>query len=358
VRVARVIAKLEPGGAQLAAIRLTKALRDLGVESELHAGTATDAGRRLCERQGVEVEVWGGRGDLQYGCRRSFADWLWPRLAGADLVHAHMFGAWWAAAHAVGPRTPLVASEHNAVRWPGRPRTSEMTNALRRIDLFFAHGPAARRLVIALGLPAERLREGRSAVTVTDGTRPLPGLETPRLVYAGRLHEEKGPDVLIEALARLERPLPLYVLGTGPLEAELRSRANELGLGKRVRFAGWQHDAAPWIAGAAACIVPSRHDAWSQTAVQAMALGVPVVGSSVEGLPEVLGERRGILVSPEDPNALAAGIDALLAGRRRPDLKAARAYAGRFQPQEVAATYALEYEALFTPPAASAPVAA
>jgi glycosyltransferase involved in cell wall biosynthesis len=58
-----------------------------------------------------------------------------------------------------------------------------------------------------------------------------------------------------------------------------------------------------------------------------MALGTPVVGTAVEGLPDVLGGDRGILVPPEDPDALAAALADVVAGRRRPDLEAARRYA-------------------------------
>jgi len=80
---------------------------------------ATDAGVALARAHGIEPELMGGSEDLQRRCDPAFAAWLQPRLAGADVVHAHMFGAWWAAGHAVAPRVALVASEHNALAWPG-----------------------------------------------------------------------------------------------------------------------------------------------------------------------------------------------------------------------------------------------
>jgi glycosyltransferase involved in cell wall biosynthesis len=90
------------------------------------------------------------------------------------------------------------------------------------------------------------------------------------------------------------------------------------------------------------CVVPSRFDAWSQTAALAMSLGVPVVGTAVEGLPGVLGAGRGVLVAPEDPAALADAIEGVLSGR----LRAARLYARRFTPHVVAAQYAAAYSNL------------
>ena len=90
VSVVRVIACLEPGGAQLSALRLTIALGARGIEHRLFAGEVTDAG--LTRAFGVEIERYDG--GLQWEPSAEFAAWLEPNLRGADLVHAHMFGGW------------------------------------------------------------------------------------------------------------------------------------------------------------------------------------------------------------------------------------------------------------------------
>jgi glycosyltransferase involved in cell wall biosynthesis len=172
-------------------------------------------------------------------------------------------------------------------------------------------------------------------------------------VFAGRLHREKGPDLLIEALSLIERPPHAYLLGSGAEEPALRRLVRARGLGGLVHFRGWQSCPGRSLADAAACVVPSRHDAWSQTAVLAMGLGTPVVATAVEGLPAVLAARRGLLVPPADPAGLAHGIEALLDGRVQPDREAARRYALEFTPERVAASYAAEYEALAARPAYS-----
>jgi glycosyltransferase involved in cell wall biosynthesis len=347
LRLVRVIAKLEPGGAQLTALRLTAALARHGVRTRVLAGSATPAGVELCAAHGVEVEAWNREPDVQYGCSRAFARWLGPACEEADLVHAHMFGAWWAAARAVPAGVPLVASEHNALRWPGRPRLRQLREALRRVDLFYAHGPAARRVVLEHGLPPARLRPGLSPIGGLD-SQPRPQLPRRRVVFVGRLHAEKGPDLLVEALALMERPPPTVLVGAGPLESRLRRAVRDRGLERSVTFAGWQRRPGEWIAGAAALAVPSRHEAWSQAAVTAMGLGVPVVGTAVEGLPLTLGAGRGVLVEPGQPDALAAAIADVLAGRHRVDLQHARAYALRFSPERVAGVYAAAYRTLLT----------
>ena len=213
--VARVIAKLEPGGAQLSMLRVMRELRGHGIASSLYCGWATPAGIELARRHGAEPEIWGEGGNLQWVPEPRFAAWLGPRLAAADLVHAHMFGAWWAAARAAPAGTPLVASEHNQYLWPGRPRSAEMREALGRVDVFFAHGPGARATVIAHGLAPERVREGISPVVGTRA-RAAPGLPSPRIVFAGRLDPDKGPDILVEALGLLRDP---------PADADPRRRA-------------------------------------------------------------------------------------------------------------------------------------
>jgi glycosyltransferase involved in cell wall biosynthesis len=345
LKVARVIGILERGGAQLSAFRLTNALKAYGVETRFLAGDASPQGHAQARTYGIEVESYTGLTGLQWHPSQAFAEWLAPRLAGVDLVHGHMFGAWWAAARVLPPEIPLVASEHNTLTWPGAAHHAEMRTALARVDRFFAHGPAAATYVRALGMPADRLEAGESAIDGFESV-PLPGLPSPRIVMTARLAPDKAPDVLVEAIGLMPDPPPVFIVGAGRLLPELRGRVRALGLGSRVVFPGWRDAPGRWVAGASVLAVPSREEAWSQSAVLGMALGVPVVATAVEALPEVLGDGRGILVPPEDPEALAAALTDVLAGRARPDLAAAEAYAQRFTPERIAARYIAHYEAL------------
>jgi glycosyltransferase involved in cell wall biosynthesis len=353
MQTVRVIGNLEPGGGQLSALRLGKALGRRGWDVRFLAGSASQAGVELFRSHAVEVEVYGAARNLQYECDEGFSTWLAPRLAGAGLVHAHQFGAWWATTRAAPAAVPLVGSEHNAYQWPGQPPVSELRCALDRLDVLFVHGPTAREQLLALGVDRGLLREGRSEIDLIDVAKPA-RVPARRLVYAGRLHHEKGPDLLLEALALLTDRPALYMVGSGPLEPELCARARRLGIDSDVVFTGWRSRPAEWIAGASACVVPSRHDAWSQTAVLAMALGVPVVGTAVEGLEHVLSGGRGIAVAPEDPEALARALESLLQGRARTDLQAARRYAAKFTSERVADLYEHTYMELLGRPGAKA----
>jgi len=175
--------------------------------------------------------------------------------------------------------------------------------------------------------------------------RPLPGLPSPRLTFAGRFRGDKAPDVLVEALALIEAPPPAYLVGDGPERGALTRLIRARGLDAVVRLPGWSYEPGRYIAGASVHVVPSREESWSQSAVLALGLGVPVVGTAVDGLARTLGGGRGVLVPPEDPAALAAALSRVLAGER-PDPGPGRAYARRFTPSAAAAVYASAYRQL------------
>ena len=343
--ITRVVSKLELGGAQLSLLRVARALAPRGHRTRLFAGSATPAGVELARKFEIETEVMGSAKDLQWSCDPDFAEWLGPRLVGADAVHAHMLGSWWAAARTVPAEVPLLASEHNSYDFRGRPPWSAMAEVSGRIDRFYAHGPGARAGAARVGIPEDRIRRGVSPVAGMDARR-RPGLPTPRIVYSGRFSPDKGPDVLIDALALMAAPPPVVMLGAGVLEEDLRARVDALGLENVVCFPGWAEEPGPWVAGAAVQACPSRDESFSQTAVLAMALGVPVVGTDVDGFPETLGGGRGLIVPADDPEALAAALEGVLAGASRPDTTAAKAWARQFEIERVASVYERAYEEL------------
>jgi glycosyltransferase involved in cell wall biosynthesis len=175
--------------------------------------------------------------------------------------------------------------------------------------------------------------------------RPWPRLAWPRLTFTGRFRADKAPDLLVEALALLDPPPAAYLVGDGPLREALAGLVAARGLQTVVRLPGWSAQPARYVAGASVHVVPSREESWSQSAVMALGLGVPVVGTAVDGLAHTLGDGRGVLVPPEDPPALAAALARVLAGVR-PDPGPGRAYAQQFTPSAAAAVYLDAYRRL------------
>lgn len=160
--------------------------------------------------------------------------------------------------------------------------------------------------------------------------------------YVGRIAPEKGVETLGRAWADVERrhrSAHLVVAGGGGAEAALRSA---LAGAERVRWLGFRDDAPSVIAALDLLVVPSLTEAFGLVAVEAMAAGVPVVASAVEGLAEVVEDgRMGVLVPPGDPAALAAAIARLAsdAGARREMGEAGRRAAARYSLEAMAEGY-------------------
>lgn len=147
---------------------------------------------------------------------------------------------------------------------------------------------------------------------------PLP--ETgPRLVAIGRLAEQKGFALLVEAIALAAPALPdlhLTLVGDGPLRPQLETAIAAQGLSDRITLTGWADEARvrAELAKAQALILPSFAEGLPMVVMEAMAAGRPVIGTMIAGVPElVLPEETGQLVPAGDAPALAAAIRALAA---------------------------------------------
>jgi len=361
MQVIRVLGQLQPGGAQLSLLRVSRELeRRHGVRTTLVVGDATHDGMRLAQRYGVQPIAFRTRSalhplrNLQWERSRRFAAWLTDKLGGADLVHAHMVGAWWAVGQVIDPWTPFIATEHNQVNWTTQ-RIRSLQPIAGRIDRFYAMGPAAWQFAVKAGVRTDVIRPARSPVAGLSAT-PRDGLRTPRLTFAGRFSQDKGPDVLLEAICLLNRrDLSAYLLGDGRLRASLTDRLHRRGLSSRVFMPGWVDKPWTYIAGSAVHVVPSREEAWSQSAVLGLGLGVPVVGTHVDGLTNTLSQSRGVTVAPDDPRALSEAIADVLARRSPIDRQGAIRYARQFTTARVADFYLAEYQAVLTRAEALAP---
>ncbi|MEO7040259.1 MAG: glycosyltransferase [Gemmatimonadaceae bacterium] len=131
-----------------------------------------------------------------------------------------------------------------------------------------------------------------------------------------RFYPAKGIEHLIDAFAVVRRAHPgawLVLVGQGPEEAALRARAKELAIADRVVFTGFQRDAQAYVGGFDVAAVPSIEEGFGLVALEALALGVPVVASRVGGLPDIVVDGvTGVLVEPARPEALAGAIVRLL----------------------------------------------
>jgi glycosyltransferase involved in cell wall biosynthesis len=168
---------------------------------------------------------------------------------------------------------------------------------------------------------------------------PAPG-DRLHLVLPGRLVAEKGHLDLLAALALLgdrADDLSVTFAGDGPCRPAIEEALRRLGMAERIVITGaLPHAEMLRVIGSAdLVVVPSRYEGFGLTALEAMALGRPVLASTAGGLPEVVGPA-GVLVPPADPPALAEALGELLDD---PDRRARLAEAGR---RRAAAEFALQ----------------
>jgi len=134
---------------------------------------------------------------------------------------------------------------------------------------------------------------------------------------AGRLSPEKGQRYLLQALPNLVGRIPrllLILLGEGRERPELERLATELGIRKHVLFAGFKKDIRPWIEACDLLVNPSLTEGTPNVVLEAMALGTPVIATSVGGVPDLVEHlTSGVLVAPGDSSVLAGAVHALFA---------------------------------------------
>ena len=203
------------------------------------------------------------------------------------------------------------------------------------------------RWIVAQGWSGERVHYVPNFVS-EDVAEPMPRarLATPAgmplALTLGRLHPNKGFDVLIRALASLPA-LHLWIAGEGPLEAELKALAEQSGVAGRVRFLGWRDDVPALFAAADLFICPSRHEPLGNVVIEAWAQGLPVIAAAAQGPRELIeDECNGLLVPIDDSAALAAAVNRLLgdpAAAAALGARGRRAYESRFTESAVVARY-------------------
>lgn len=253
--------------------------------------------------------------------------WSIRRLAkGRDVVHLHSSKAaalGRVAVATLGRRRPAVVFTPHYWSWlvggkmAGLYRWIERRLA-RRCDAIVAvserEASEGREVLGPLG-HLTLIHNGVDRVRFSpDGVRAERDPETPLVVLVGRLSEQKGQDLAIEALARLShRTARLRLVGAESAHGErarLEALAASLGVADRIEWRGQVDDAAPELRAADVVIAPSRWEGMSLVYLEALACGTALVVADVFGSEIV--ESAGTIVPRDDPVALAGAIDALL----------------------------------------------
>ena len=259
-----------------------------------------------------------------------------------SLVHTHSsVDSWLGALAAKTLALPIVRSRHVSIRILRR-----RALVYRLADRIITSGEAVRSVVVGAGIPPERVVSIPPGV---DTARFHPGVsgkavraelgipaERPVVGLVANIRGSKGHNVFLEAAREILRAAPdarFLIVGEGVGYAEVKRRVSAMGLDGAVTMTGFRRDIPEVMAALDVLVLPSiRSEATSQVIPQALAVGTPVVASTVGGNPELIeDEVTGRLVPPGDSHALAEAVLSLLADRVR-----ARALAGAGQARALA----------------------
>jgi glycosyltransferase involved in cell wall biosynthesis len=262
-------------------------------------------------------------------------------LAGADVVHTHDRRAWLLAgplARGLGAR--LVHTYHGVPEelagmvGAHGPRARAKTSPLRRAWLLHGHlrleswlarlgtvivpSQAMAHFLQAHGFAACRVEVLHSRI---DPRRRVPGAaHSPLSVgVSAVLIPRKGIDLLVSACARLSVPARLHVYGDGEMRGDLQEQARRVGVD--TTFHGWVPDVRDHLEDLDLFVLPSRGENLPISILEAMAAALPVVATRVGGVPElVVDGENGLLVAPDDIEALSSALEALAGDPERRSL--------------------------------------
>lgn len=271
------------------------------------------------------------------GARRTVDPrWIWRlrtllRQGGYQIVHTHSPVPAAAARLLAGRRVELIHTEHNVwsrYRWPTYAvnaatyrrnaaiiAVSEGVTASISKPVWLPGRPLPPVETLLHGVAPDRAPRGRVARQRARGALGIAS-DTPVIGTVANFTPKKDHAGLIEAIDRIRRDVPDVIalwVGTGPLEAELRSQVGARGLGDHIRFLGMRDDVPDLLPALDVFVLGSRFEGLPISLLEAMAAGLPSVTTRVGGIAEAIDDgKQGLLVPAGDPGALAGAVTELL----------------------------------------------
>lgn len=340
LRLLHIAAPARTGGLERAVVTLTSGLCGLGLD--LRVAAILDRGQTdhpfllALRRASVPVTVWE-LPSRAYARERAAVRELLASFR-PTLVHTH--GARVDVLDSGVARRlglPTVTTVHGFIGGGFKNHVYQwlQRRAFRRFDAVVAVSAPIVDGLIRNGVPADRVHllpnvwPGRMELLPRDSARAALGVPTEglRIGWIGRLGREKGPDVLLDALPLLgDLPLGVSMIGDGRERAALIARAHKLGVDHRVVWHGELTDAARLLSAFDVFVLSSRTEGTPIVLLEAMAANIPVVATTVGGVPDVISENEALLVPPATPQALADAIRAIQAHPAAARRRAAQAH--------------------------------
>ncbi len=323
-RILQVIAPQHFGGAESVVLSLALAQQQAGGSSEVVAliqGRTSHPFVERAEALGIPVTqiACGRRRYLaEVASLRQLIAGRVPSVVHTHLVHADVVGL----RAARSTRTPLVSTVHGITGqgWKNALYVWFGFRTLRRFDAVVGVSSDLSRRLRNEGISEKRIHHVPNAYQVTNllersDARAKLGLPLQGQVvgWVGRLSNEKGPDLFLEAVEPLCRGgATAAFIGEGPERQMLEERVASRQMADRIRFVGARDEAAKFLPAFDVLVVSSRSEACPMIVLEAMAARVPIAAFAVGDIPDILDEGTAEIVEPTDSVELRAAIGRLL----------------------------------------------
>lgn len=368
IKVAYLIHSMRTGGAERSIARLINALDPAEFSSMVICMTHTGPAAQWIHSRTVPVIELNRSGSFDFRAASRLAGIL--RESRIDIVHSHNWGTLLESVLACRmARVPAhVHAERGTVLGQVEMRGLRMRIrgwvagwALRHCDAVVTNAKTvAQRIADRCGYPADKVLVIANGVEDGDSNSNQPEVKVIRsslnipehslvLGSVGRLARVKGLDIAIQSLQELReaRNIHLLLVGDGPERGPLEALARQLNIAHLVHFAGHQSNSSPWMRAIDIFLNCSHSEGMSQSLLEAMAAGKPMIATDVGDSAELLGrdDSCGVLIPPNNSEQLTAAIQAILPASIRNSLGSnARK---RFEEQFSLSKMAHRYESLY-----------
>lgn len=337
MRILQVMAGAAQGGAETAFEDLCCAIQESGASQKIVVRNNNPQRLSKLKSAGLSVETlpFGGALDV-------YTPWKLKKIIAA--YNPQIVMTWMSRASKMTPASKQPKSYLKVSRLGGY----YGMKYFKSTDYFITVTEDVRNYLIGEGVNKNKVRQINNFAIGPDELPPLDRkmLDTPEdafvILSLARYHQVKALDVLIKAAAPIKEA-HVWLAGQGPLEAELKQLAKDMGIADRIHFLGWRSDRTALLKAADVCVLPSRFEPFGTTFVQAWSHKTPLVCSTAQGPSQfVRNEEDALVFTIDDIESLTEKLQRLKTDqglREKLSVNGYQRYLGEFSKEKTVAAY-------------------